>query len=94
MHHADLSRRLKGCYVTVPTMFRDSDLELNLPAMERHVLYLINGGIQEGNGVILAGGAAGDFSTMSISERLKVAETVISQRSNSRCSWCTNSEYA
>ena len=78
MHHADLSRRLKGCYVTVPTMFRDSDLELNLPAMERHVLYLINGGIQEGNGVILAGGAAGDFSTMSISERLKVAETVIS----------------
>jgi dihydrodipicolinate synthase/N-acetylneuraminate lyase len=69
--------RLCSCYVTVPTMFRDPDLELNLPAMQRHVRFLLAGGIQEGTGVLLAGGAAGDFSTMSLAERFQVAETVI-----------------
>ena len=69
--------RLTGCYVTVPTMFRDDDLELDLPAMRRHVQFLREGGIREGTGVVLAGGAAGDFSTMSFSERCQVAETVV-----------------
>lgn len=72
-----LKRRLSGCYVTVPTMFRDDDLELDLPAIRRHVRFLLDGGIKEQTGVLLAGGAAGDFSTMSFSERLQVAETVI-----------------
>ena len=58
-------------------MFRDDDLELNLPAIRRHVRFLRDGGIDEQTGVLLAGGAAGDFSTMSFSERLQVAETVI-----------------
>ena len=69
--------RLCGCYVTVPTMFRDGDLELDLPAMQKHVNFLIGGGLKTGNGVILAGGAAGDFSTMSFDERVAVAETVV-----------------
>ncbi|MCZ6885592.1 MAG: dihydrodipicolinate synthase family protein, partial [Alphaproteobacteria bacterium] len=34
-------------------------------------------GIADGNGVLLAGGAAGDFSTISFDERLQVTETVI-----------------
>ena len=75
--------RLSGCYVTVPTMFRDEDLELDLPAMRRHVRFLIDGGINESTGVLLAGGAAGDFSTLSFDERLQVAETVI-QEANGR----------
>lgn len=83
MNRDNLMRRLTGCYVTVPTMFRDSDLELNLHAMHQHVQFLIEGGIQEGSGVILAGGAAGDFSAMTVSERLRVTETVISA-ANSR----------
>ena len=72
-----LKNRLSGCYVTVPTMFQDEDLELNLPAIRRHVQFLREGGINEDTAVLLAGGAAGDFSTMSFSERLQVAETVI-----------------
>jgi dihydrodipicolinate synthase/N-acetylneuraminate lyase len=69
--------RLCGCYVTVPTMFRDDDLELDLPAMERHIRFLIEGGLQTGNGVVLVGGAAGDFSTMTFDERVAAAETVV-----------------
>ena len=77
MDRQKLKIRLSGCYVTVPTMFRDDDLELNLPAIRRHVHFLCDGGISEQTGVLLAGGAAGDFSTMNFSERLQVAETVI-----------------
>ncbi len=78
MSLASLRERLTGCYVTVPTQFcDDDDLSLNLPAIERHVAYLLEGGLREGNAVLLAGGAAGDFSTMSFEERLRVAETVV-----------------
>ena len=77
MNRELLRRRLCGCYVTIPTQFRDDDLELNLPAIRRHVRFLREGGIGEQTGVLLAGGAAGDFSTMTFSERLQVAETVI-----------------
>jgi dihydrodipicolinate synthase/N-acetylneuraminate lyase len=72
-------QRLQGCYVTIPTMFRDDDLELNLPAIRRHVRFLMEGGIQEGTGVVLTGGGAGDFSTMTVAERLQVAEAVIDE---------------
>ncbi len=71
--------RLSGCYVTVPTMFRDEDLEVDLPAIRRHVRFLIDGGIDERTGVLLAGGAAGDFSTMSFEERVQVAEAVVQE---------------
>ena len=37
-------KRLTGCYVTIPTMFRDSDLSLDLPAIRKHVHFLIEGG--------------------------------------------------
>jgi dihydrodipicolinate synthase/N-acetylneuraminate lyase len=58
-------------------LFRDDDLELNLAGITRHVRFLRDGGLREGNCVLLAGGAAGDFSTMTVAERLQVAETVI-----------------
>ncbi|MDP6444313.1 MAG: dihydrodipicolinate synthase family protein [Pirellulaceae bacterium] len=77
MTREHLKAKLRGCYVTVPTMFRDPDLDLNLDAMRRHVRFLLAGGLREGNAVLLAGGAAGDFSTMSFDERMQVAETVI-----------------
>jgi dihydrodipicolinate synthase/N-acetylneuraminate lyase len=77
MNREQLLERLHGCYVTVPSLFRDPDLELNLLAMRRHVDFLLAGGIRLGTGVLLAGGAAGDFSTMTLSERFQVAETVV-----------------
>ncbi|CAN5818278.1 4-hydroxy-tetrahydrodipicolinate synthase [soil metagenome] len=68
--------RLTGCYIAIPTLF-DDDLELNLAGMRRHVQFLLDGGVREGNGVLLTCGAAGDFSTLSIDERLRIAETVV-----------------
>jgi dihydrodipicolinate synthase/N-acetylneuraminate lyase len=74
---ADRRERLCGCYVTIPTAFRDPDLELDLPAIQRHVRFLVDHGITTGTGVLLAGGAAGDFSTMTFEERTDVARAVV-----------------
>jgi dihydrodipicolinate synthase/N-acetylneuraminate lyase len=72
--------RLRGCYVTLPTMFRDSDgLPVDAEAICRHVRFLIDSGLRSGNGVLLATGAAGDFSTLSLEERIAVAEAVVEE---------------
>ena len=78
---ADTARRnLSGCYTTIPTLFRDdADLSVDLDAMRRHVRFLIEGGLTTGNAVLLAGGAAGDFSTLTFDERLAVAAAVIDE---------------
>jgi dihydrodipicolinate synthase/N-acetylneuraminate lyase len=68
--------QLVGCYITIPTMFRDSDMDVDPGAISRHVAFLRANGIARGNAVLLAGGAAGDFSAMSFEERVEVAETV------------------
>ena len=71
-------KRLSGCYVTVPTLFHDdAELSLNLEGIRRHVDFLLGGGLKSGNAVFLAGGAAGDFSTMTFEERVVVAKTVV-----------------
>ncbi|MFO1149449.1 MAG: dihydrodipicolinate synthase family protein [Alsobacter sp.] len=57
-------------------MFRDPDLEVDTDAIAGHVRFLLNRGVKAGNGVLLAGGAAGDFSTMTFDERVLVAQTV------------------
>src|ERR1700677_911236 len=68
--------RVSGCYITIPTMFRDPDLDLDSAAIQRHVRFLRGHGVAAGNAVLLAGGAAGDFSTMTFDERVRVAEAV------------------
>lgn len=76
MDRLEARRRLEGCYITVPTMFCDPDLEVDAAAIRRHVAFLRSRGIDGRYGTLLAGGAAGDFSTMSFDERVKVAEAV------------------
>lgn len=76
MAQDDLKARLEGCYITVPTMFRDPDLAVDHAAIAAHVRFLRSRGVGRGNAVLLAGGAAGDFSTMSFEERIAVARTV------------------
>jgi dihydrodipicolinate synthase/N-acetylneuraminate lyase len=72
--------RMQGCYVTIPTMFRDdAELSVDLDAIGRHVRFLIDGGLRTGTGVLLAGGAAGDFSTLTFDERCAVAERVVGE---------------
>lgn len=73
-----LRKRLEGCYVTIPTPFVDAPgYPLNLDALRAYTRFLIDGGLNAGNATFLAGGAAGDFSTMTFDERLKVVETVV-----------------
>lgn len=77
MDYARARKRLEGCYITVPTMFRDTDLEIDTAATKRNVAFLRRRGITEKYGTLLAGGAAGDFSTMTFDERVKIAEAVV-----------------
>ncbi len=72
--------RLRGCYVTIPTMFSDGeDLAVDAAAVRRHVRFVVDAGIVEGTGVLLAGGGAGDFSTLTYEERVEVAEAVVEE---------------
>ena len=78
----DFSQRLErptphGCYITVPTLFHDDDdLTINDAGIRQHVRFLLNGGVSAANSTLLTGGAAGDFSTMTFEERVRVAEIV------------------
>lgn len=75
-----LKRLLEGCYVTVPTPFSDTpDLPVNESALRQYVRFLIDSGLNADNATFLAGGAAGDFSTMTFDERVRVASIVIDE---------------
>jgi dihydrodipicolinate synthase/N-acetylneuraminate lyase len=61
-----LKKLLEGCYVTVPTPFEDADgLPVNELALRTYVRFLLDAGLTADYATLLAGGAAGDFSTMS-----------------------------
>ncbi len=70
MESHKVASQLSGIYVPLPTFFVDPALEVNIAAMRRHVRFLIDAGIRTGNGVLLAGGGAGEFSALSTNERL------------------------
>ena len=75
MDYEKLKKKLEGCYVTVPTPFKDTNnLPLNLDALKDYVEFLLGNGLNSDNCTLLFGGAAGDFSTMSFDERLLLAK--------------------
>jgi len=75
-----LKKLLEGCYVTVPTPFEDVDgLPVNERALRTYVRFLLDAGLTAEYATFLAGGAAGDFSTMSFEERARVASIVIDE---------------
>ena len=76
MDYSQLKKDLEGLYITIPTLFNDPDLTINEKGIRQHVAFLRSNGINNHNAVLLAGGAAGDFSTMSFDERVKVAGIV------------------
>jgi len=71
-----LKKDLEGLYITIPTLFNDPDMTINEDGIRQHISFLRNNGINRQNAVLLAGGAAGDFSTMSFEERVRVAGIV------------------
>jgi dihydrodipicolinate synthase/N-acetylneuraminate lyase len=73
--------RLRGCYLALPTLFKD-DLSLNLAGMRRHVRFLVDHGLHEGNGVLLVNGANGEFPMLTLEERKQTAEAVVDVANN------------
>jgi len=74
MDYEILKKNLEGCYVTVPTPFKDiKNLPLNFHALEDYVEFLLGNGLEANNCTLLFGGAAGDFSAMSFDERSSLA---------------------
>lgn len=79
MDAALLKKRLEGCYITLPTFFRDDDLAVDHTATCKAVRFWLDNGITEKYATILVGGAAGDFSTMNFDERIALAEAVATE---------------
>lgn len=77
MQNAALVSRISGCYIPIPTLFHDDTLDVNLDGMRRHVEFLVKSGARDGQSVILVGGGAGEFHTLSVDERLRCAEAVV-----------------
>ena len=42
MNYDEIKKQLCGCYVTVPTLFKDTDLSVNQKGIEKHVEFLIS----------------------------------------------------
>jgi len=76
MDYPQLKKDLEGLYITIPTLFNDPDMTINEDGIRQHISFLRSNGINRQNAVLLAGGAAGDFSTMSFDERVQVAKIV------------------
>ncbi len=75
-----LKSLLEGCYVTIPTPFSDTEyLPVDEKVLRNYVRFLVDSGLNADNATFLAGGAAGDFSTMSFDERERVTSIVIDE---------------
>jgi dihydrodipicolinate synthase/N-acetylneuraminate lyase len=75
-----MKKALEGCYVTIPTPFRETaDMPVDEGALRRYVRFLVDAGLTADYATFLAGGAAGDFSTMTFDERVRVAEVVLDE---------------
>jgi len=80
MDTAERRRALEGCYVTVPTPFEDREgWPIDDIALRTHVRFLVDRGLNGERATLLAGGAAGDFSTMTFDERVHVASVVVDE---------------
>lgn len=80
MTEQELKVALEGCYVTIPTPFEDTDgFPISEAKLRAYTRFLIDNGLTADYATFLAGGAAGDFSTMTFEERLSVAEIVVDE---------------
>ncbi len=80
MNTESLTALLQGCYVTIPTPFKDQPgYPIDETALRSYVHFLLENGLSGNYATFLAGGAAGDFSTMAFEERRRVASIVIDE---------------
>ena len=78
MDRQQFRAKMAGNFIALPTPFHD-DFSLDLETLRRLVRRLMDAGYQTGNGVLLAGGAAGEFATLRTEERKRVAEVVVEE---------------
>ena len=76
MDREALINRLRGCFLAVPTLFKD-DLSLNLDGMQQHIYFMLGNGLRQGNAMFLVNGAGGEFPVLSLDERKQTAEAVV-----------------
>ncbi|MSQ95513.1 MAG: dihydrodipicolinate synthase family protein [Gemmataceae bacterium] len=76
MDIAAVKQALRGPMVPVLTHY-NADLSLDLAAIRDNVRTLVGRGLVRGQGVLLAGGAGGDFPMLTLDERKLVAKTVV-----------------
>jgi 4-hydroxy-tetrahydrodipicolinate synthase len=67
---------LRGPLVAVPTPFHD-DFSLDLDGLRSNIEAMIVRGVRHGDGVLLVGGAAGEFPALSGEERIAVMEASV-----------------
>ncbi len=78
MNRQEYKAKLRGNFIALPTPFH-SDYSLDLAALRRLVRRLLDAGYKTGNGVLLAGGAGGEFSALDLEERKQVTATVLEE---------------
>lgn len=76
MNIADVKKMLRGPMVPVLTHY-NTDLSIDVAAIRDNVRTLVGRGLLQGQGVLLAGGAGGDFPMLTLDERRLVAKTVV-----------------
>jgi len=70
--------KIRGNMIPLPTPFCP-DWSVDVDALRRLVRRMLDAGFRTGNGVLLAGGAGGEFATLRTDERKRVAETVVEE---------------
>lgn len=73
---AEVKQSLRGVMVPVLTHYK-ADLSIDHAAIRENVRTLIGRGLVHGKGVLLAGGAGGDFPMLTLEERKQVAKTIV-----------------
>ncbi len=76
MDVAEVKQVLRGPMIPVITNLND-DLSVDHAAIRSNVSYVVERGITDGHGVLLAAGAGGDFPMLSLDERKRVVETIV-----------------
>ncbi len=78
MNISEVKQVLRGPMIPVITNLHE-DLSVDHGAIRENVRYVIEGGIVQGQGVLLAAGAGGDFPMLSLSERKEVCKTIVDE---------------
>jgi dihydrodipicolinate synthase/N-acetylneuraminate lyase len=73
MYRPEVARKLVGAHVVVTTPY-DESMNLDIPALKRHVRWLVDSGLREGKAVLIPFGSTGECSSLTLDERKRGLE--------------------